>query len=172
MNHFAPDRRRRFHSPGRPGYRRRCHRRAQQHLVQYRGSRRRSPHTHWIVHERAGQLRASSNPASIPAEHRGPSIDRPQCGPSRVYGRRRMLHWNWIDHTGWLQGWKGSVVAAGSLLPPGFEVPPGSVAMGSPARIKKKTGDNERATIEHGWVHYVELAAEYFKASRARPQRP
>ncbi len=66
---------------------------------------------------------------------------------------------------------KGSVVAAGSLLPPGFEVPPGSVAMGSPARIKKKTGDNERATIEHGWVHYVELAAEYFKASRARPQR-
>jgi carbonic anhydrase/acetyltransferase-like protein (isoleucine patch superfamily) len=61
---------------------------------------------------------------------------------------------------------KGSVIAAGSLLPPGFEVPPESVAMGSPAKIKKKTGDNERAMIEHGWVHYVELAAEYLKSQR------
>ncbi len=62
---------------------------------------------------------------------------------------------------------KGSVIAAGSLLPPGFEVPPESVAMGSPAKIKKKTGDNERAMIEHGWPHYVELAAEYLKAQKA-----
>ena len=61
---------------------------------------------------------------------------------------------------------KGSVIAAGSLLPPGFEVPPGSVVMGSPARIKKKTGDNERKMIDHGWVHYVELAAEYFEAEK------
>jgi len=63
---------------------------------------------------------------------------------------------------------KGSVVAAGALLPPGFEVPPGSVAVGSPARIKKKIGDNEKAMIEHGWPHYVELAAEYFKADEGR----
>jgi carbonic anhydrase/acetyltransferase-like protein (isoleucine patch superfamily) len=62
---------------------------------------------------------------------------------------------------------KGSVIAAGSLLPPGFTVPPESVVMGSPARIRKKTGDNERAMIEHGWSHYVELAGEYLKAQRA-----
>ncbi len=62
---------------------------------------------------------------------------------------------------------KGSVVAAGSLLPPGFEVPPESLAMGSPAKIKKKTGDNERAMIEHGWSHYAELAAEYLQEQKA-----
>jgi len=63
---------------------------------------------------------------------------------------------------------KGSVIAAGSLLPPGFEVPPESLVMGSPAGIKRKTGANERAMIEHGWVHYAELAAEYLKAEKAR----
>jgi len=63
---------------------------------------------------------------------------------------------------------KGSVIAAGSLLPPGLEVPPESLVMGAPARIKRKIGDNERAMIEHGWAHYVELAAEYLKAETAR----
>jgi carbonic anhydrase/acetyltransferase-like protein (isoleucine patch superfamily) len=62
---------------------------------------------------------------------------------------------------------KGSFIAAGSLLPPGFEVPPGSVVMGAPAKIKRKTGDSERAMIAHGWPHYVKLAAEYFKAQTA-----
>lgn len=56
---------------------------------------------------------------------------------------------------------KGSVVAAGSLLPPGFEVPPGTVVMGSPAKIRKKVGEQERAMMEQGWPHYVQLAAEY-----------
>jgi carbonic anhydrase/acetyltransferase-like protein (isoleucine patch superfamily) len=63
---------------------------------------------------------------------------------------------------------KGSVIAAGALLTPGMEVPPESVVMGTPARIKKKTGDNERAMIERGWPHYARLAAEYFKADKAR----
>jgi hypothetical protein len=40
--------------------------------------------------------------------------------------------------------------------------------MGSPAEIKRKTGDNERAMIERGWVHYVKLAAEYLSAETAR----
>ena len=59
---------------------------------------------------------------------------------------------------------KGSVVAAGSLLPPGSEVPPESLVMGSPARIKKKAGDAERAMIEYAWASYVELAARYLRA--------
>ncbi|HIJ68665.1 MAG TPA: gamma carbonic anhydrase family protein [Deltaproteobacteria bacterium] len=62
---------------------------------------------------------------------------------------------------------KGSVIAAGSLLAPGFVVPPESLVMGSPAKIKRKIGDNERAMIDRGWVHYVELAAEYFEAETA-----
>jgi carbonic anhydrase/acetyltransferase-like protein (isoleucine patch superfamily) len=62
---------------------------------------------------------------------------------------------------------RGSVIAAGSLLTPGFVVPPESFVMGSPARVKRKTGDNERAMIEHGWVHYAEIAAEYLQAEAA-----
>jgi carbonic anhydrase/acetyltransferase-like protein (isoleucine patch superfamily) len=65
---------------------------------------------------------------------------------------------------------KGSVVAAGSVLPPGFEVPPESVVMGSPARIKKKTGNNELAMIERGWVRYTELAVEYLKAEKSKQE--
>ena len=63
---------------------------------------------------------------------------------------------------------KGSVIAAGSLLPPGFEVPPDSLVMGSPAGIKRKIVDNERPMIQHGWLHYAELAAEYLRAETAR----
>lgn len=57
---------------------------------------------------------------------------------------------------------KGSIIAAGSVLPPGFTVPPESVVMGSPARIERKAGEKDRAMIQHGWTHYVELAADYF----------
>jgi gamma-carbonic anhydrase len=59
---------------------------------------------------------------------------------------------------------RGSVIAAGSLIPPGFEVPPESVVMGSPAQIKRKTGEADREMIRKSWSHYVELAAEYFNA--------
>jgi carbonic anhydrase/acetyltransferase-like protein (isoleucine patch superfamily) len=65
---------------------------------------------------------------------------------------------------------RGSVIAAGSLVPPGFEVPPESVVMGSPARIKRQTTDADRETIQRSWSHYVELAAEYFKAGSIREQ--
>jgi gamma-carbonic anhydrase len=63
---------------------------------------------------------------------------------------------------------KGSLIAAGSLLQPGLVVPPESLVMGSPARIKRKIADNERAMIERGWVHYMELAAEYLRAETVR----
>ncbi|SPF39865.1 conserved hypothetical protein [Syntrophobacter sp. SbD1] len=65
---------------------------------------------------------------------------------------------------------KGSIIGAGSLLPPGLEVPPESVVMGSPARVKKKTGEKERAMIEHGWRRYVDLASDYLKAARGRTE--
>lgn len=63
---------------------------------------------------------------------------------------------------------KGSVVAAGSLVAPGFQVPPNSVVVGSPARIRKKTGEAERAMIDYGWDWYVKCAAEYLKEERKR----
>ncbi|MEM5785667.1 MAG: gamma carbonic anhydrase family protein [Syntrophobacteraceae bacterium] len=63
---------------------------------------------------------------------------------------------------------RGSVIAAGSLLPPGFEVPPESVVMGSPAKIKRKTGDSEREMIRRSWSHYVDLAAEYLGSDKLK----
>jgi gamma-carbonic anhydrase len=62
---------------------------------------------------------------------------------------------------------RGSVIAAGSLLPPGFEVPPESVVMGSPAKVKRKANDADREMIQRSWTHYLELAAEYLDAGAA-----
>jgi gamma-carbonic anhydrase len=63
---------------------------------------------------------------------------------------------------------RGSIIAAGSLIPPGCEIPPESLVMGSPAQIKRKTGDADHEMIRKSWSHYVELAAEYLGAGRMR----
>jgi gamma-carbonic anhydrase len=59
---------------------------------------------------------------------------------------------------------RGSVIAAGALIPPGCEIPPESLVMGSPAQVKRKTGEADREMIRKSWSHYVELAAEYLGA--------
>ncbi|HEY3449859.1 MAG TPA: gamma carbonic anhydrase family protein [Myxococcales bacterium] len=60
----------------------------------------------------------------------------------------------------------GSFVAAGSLVTPGTKVPPGSLVLGSPAKVKRPVGDEERATIARSFQSYVQLAAEYARAGR------
>lgn len=65
----------------------------------------------------------------------------------------------------------GSIIAAGALLPPGFEVPAGSLVMGSPAVIRRKTGDADREMIRQSWRHYVDMAAEYLDAGPVRQGR-
>ena len=55
----------------------------------------------------------------------------------------------------------GSFVGAGALVTPGTKVPPGSLVLGSPARVKRPVGDEERATIERSWQSYLQLAGEY-----------
>lgn len=52
-----------------------------------------------------------------------------------------------------------SMVAAGALVPPGFEVPSGALVMGSPARVKRELTEKELKTID-------ELANRYVKYSR------
>jgi carbonic anhydrase/acetyltransferase-like protein (isoleucine patch superfamily) len=56
---------------------------------------------------------------------------------------------------------RGSLVGAGALVTPGTVIPPGSLVLGSPARVKRPVGDGERAQIEQGTAHYVELARRY-----------
>ncbi|MGC4113470.1 MAG: gamma carbonic anhydrase family protein [Myxococcales bacterium] len=57
----------------------------------------------------------------------------------------------------------GSFVGAGALVTPGTLVPPGSLVLGSPAKVKRPVGEEEKATIERSFKSYVALAAEYAK---------
>ncbi len=54
-----------------------------------------------------------------------------------------------------------SVVAAGSLLPPGKVYPPRSLILGSPARVKAQISDEEVAWILDSARRYEALAREH-----------
>jgi len=54
-----------------------------------------------------------------------------------------------------------SIVAAGSLLTPGTIIPPRSMVMGSPGRVKRQLTDQELAHLDHSWRNYVELKNKY-----------
>jgi carbonic anhydrase/acetyltransferase-like protein (isoleucine patch superfamily) len=54
-----------------------------------------------------------------------------------------------------------AIVAAGSLLPEGFEVPPRSLVMGSPGRIRRSLTDEEVASIRDYSDRYVKYRLDY-----------
>jgi carbonic anhydrase/acetyltransferase-like protein (isoleucine patch superfamily) len=56
-----------------------------------------------------------------------------------------------------------SLVAAGSLVSPGTIIPPRSLVMGSPAKVKRPLTDAEAAALEIFWKNYVEYTHEYRK---------
>src|SRR4029450_5733484 len=56
-----------------------------------------------------------------------------------------------------------SLVAAGSLISPGTIIPPRSLVMGMPARVKRPLTDEEVANLDHFWQNYVNYAAMYVK---------
>jgi len=56
-----------------------------------------------------------------------------------------------------------SLVAAGSLVSPGTIIPPRSLVMGSPAKVKRPLTDAEVASLEAFWKNYVEYTHEYRK---------
>lgn len=55
----------------------------------------------------------------------------------------------------------GSLVGAGALVTPGTDIPPHSLVIGSPAKVKRPLDDKEREQIRYGAEHYVELARRY-----------
>ncbi len=57
----------------------------------------------------------------------------------------------------------GSVIAAGALIPEGMQVPPYSMVMGVPGKVKREITEDERERFKLNCRHYVELAAEYNK---------
>ena len=54
-----------------------------------------------------------------------------------------------------------SIVAAGSLVPEGMTIPPRSLAMGSPARVKRQLSDAEVASILDYATSYVRYRLDY-----------
>jgi carbonic anhydrase/acetyltransferase-like protein (isoleucine patch superfamily) len=54
-----------------------------------------------------------------------------------------------------------SLVAAGALLSPGTKIPPRSLVMGAPARVKRQLTDEEVAHLDVFWQNYIRYTAEY-----------
>jgi carbonic anhydrase/acetyltransferase-like protein (isoleucine patch superfamily) len=57
------------------------------------------------------------------------------------------------------------IIGAGALLTPGTKVPPGSLVVGSPGKVKRPITDGEREFLLMSAQHYVHNAAEH-RASR------
>ncbi len=56
-----------------------------------------------------------------------------------------------------------SLVAAGSLISPGTIIPPRSLVMGMPARVKRPLTDEEVGSLDRFWQNYVEYSAVYLR---------
>ncbi len=54
-----------------------------------------------------------------------------------------------------------SFIAAGSLITPGTVIPPRSMVMGSPARVRREVTEEEIARIDTHWRHYIEYKNNY-----------
>ena len=63
----------------------------------------------------------------------------------------------------------GSLVGAGALVTEGQVIPPGSLALGAPARVLGPVKESHRAAIADGARHYAELAQAYLAKGFARP---
>jgi carbonic anhydrase/acetyltransferase-like protein (isoleucine patch superfamily) len=56
---------------------------------------------------------------------------------------------------------KECLIGAGSLLTPNTIVPPRSLVLGSPARVKRELTDEELAFLDRSWRNYTELKLRY-----------
>jgi len=56
---------------------------------------------------------------------------------------------------------KHSLVAAGSLITPNTQIPPCSLVMGSPAKVKRELSGEEVKDLEKFWRNYVDLSRIY-----------
>jgi carbonic anhydrase/acetyltransferase-like protein (isoleucine patch superfamily) len=56
---------------------------------------------------------------------------------------------------------RNSLVAAGSLLTPNTQIPPESLVMGSPAKVKRQLSAEEIENLKKFWRNYVSLSRIY-----------
>lgn len=57
-----------------------------------------------------------------------------------------------------------SIVAAGTLLPEGTSIPPRSLVMGSPGKVRRQLSDADVASIREYADRYVEYRLDYMQA--------
>jgi len=55
----------------------------------------------------------------------------------------------------------GSIIAAGTLIPERMVIPPGSLVMGSPGKVKRALTDDDQASIDRYAQRYVEYKDIY-----------
>lgn len=60
-----------------------------------------------------------------------------------------------------------SIVGAGALVTPGTKIPPGHLAVGTPARVKRALTEDELRWLESSAAHYVELGRLYQQEAAA-----
>ncbi len=58
-----------------------------------------------------------------------------------------------------------SVIAAGAVIPEGTDIPPGSLVMGVPAKVRGQITEEHRQRIRHAAAHYVQNARRFRQAS-------
>jgi carbonic anhydrase/acetyltransferase-like protein (isoleucine patch superfamily) len=63
----------------------------------------------------------------------------------------------------------GSLIGAGALVTEGQVIPPGSLALGAPARVLGPVRESHQRAIADGARHYAELAQAYLGKGFARP---
>lgn len=56
------------------------------------------------------------------------------------------------------------LVAAGTLVPPGMKVPPRSLLMGNPARVRRPVNDEDLELIHRSARNYIALKDDYLRA--------
>ena len=57
----------------------------------------------------------------------------------------------------------GSIIAAGALVVEGAEIPPRSLVMGTPGKVRRQTTEQERERTRRGAEGYVNKSREYMK---------
>jgi len=57
-----------------------------------------------------------------------------------------------------------SLIAAGALVTPGTTIPPRSLVMGSPAKVKRAVNAEELELLHRTWQNYVDYSRRYVEA--------
>ena len=58
---------------------------------------------------------------------------------------------------------KHSILGVGAVVPEGRRIPPGSVAVGIPAKVTRRTGEKDVRNIRQSYRAYVKMARRYVK---------